>query len=585
MTVRIGEVPATADVVVIGSGFGGSVVAEKLAREGKFPRVCVVERGKAYPPGSFPRTPGAFTGNFWDPSEGLHGLFDVWSLRGLEAIVASGVGGGSLIYANVMLRKPEEWFCQPHPYRPGVYEHWSFDRTDLDPHYTSVEKFLGVQKLPDADADGGGAGLDPAYLIPKVQRFRRAGTAEVPVHYAPLAVRFRDANGDPVIGAAVPNADYPNMFGVPRRTCRLCGECDVGCNEGSKSSMDHTYLSSAIHHGATVHQRTEVRSISRDGDEFIVGVVVHDPKTERTPGGDGRKIDTSKLKIHPIRTRQVVLAAGTFGTSYLMLRNQDALGIANPALGTRFCGNGDLLGFILNVGQHLEGWKGPVISSYLEYPGTDEGDYRMLIQDAGYPEFAAWLVESALALKRLPAISKAVAGLAWSRLRHRDTGLSGEFAELLGNPRVTVRGMPVLGMGMDVPDGTFHLRKSRRKTLLDSTWSLRTSEDYFEALKCKMEAVACAVGGGYKVSPTYHLRRVISVHPLGGCPADTSESRGVVDSYGRVRGVPGLWVCDGSVFPGPVGANPSLTIAAFADRAAGKMASLAGSRSEWPEVN
>ena len=91
------------DAVVVGSGFGGSVTAYRLAEAGM--RVCVLERGKAYPPGSFPRSPWQIGRNFWDPSEGLHGVFDVWSFRGLGGVVASGLGGGSLLWSNVVLRK------------------------------------------------------------------------------------------------------------------------------------------------------------------------------------------------------------------------------------------------------------------------------------------------------------------------------------------------------------------------------------------------------------------------------------------------------------------------------------------------
>src|ERR671933_204846 len=96
------------DAIVVGSGFGGSVTAYRLAEAGK--RVCVLERGKAYPPGSFPRSPFKMKRNFWDPSEGLHGMFDVWSFRGLGAVISRGLGGGSLIYSHVLLRTDEKWF-------------------------------------------------------------------------------------------------------------------------------------------------------------------------------------------------------------------------------------------------------------------------------------------------------------------------------------------------------------------------------------------------------------------------------------------------------------------------------------------
>src|SRR4051794_16490931 len=113
------------DAVVVGSGFGGSVVACRLAEAGR--SVCVFERGKRYPPGSFPRRPDEMARNFWDPDEGLHGLFDIWSFRHIESVVSSGLGGGSLIYANVMLRKDEHWFVRDTG-SAGGFESWPVTR-------------------------------------------------------------------------------------------------------------------------------------------------------------------------------------------------------------------------------------------------------------------------------------------------------------------------------------------------------------------------------------------------------------------------------------------------------------------------
>ena len=96
------------DAVIVGSGFGGSAMAYRLAEAGM--SVRVLERGKVYPPGSFPRAPHEMKNNFWDPSEGLYGLFNPWSFDRLGAVVSSGLGGGSLVYANVLIRKDEEWF-------------------------------------------------------------------------------------------------------------------------------------------------------------------------------------------------------------------------------------------------------------------------------------------------------------------------------------------------------------------------------------------------------------------------------------------------------------------------------------------
>jgi cholesterol oxidase len=132
----------TVDTLVVGSGFGGAPVACRLAEAGV--EVCVLERGRAWPPGSFPRSPAAVGRNFWDPSEGLYGLVNPWSFRHLEAVVASGLGGGSLIYANVLLRKDARWFEENDP--PGY--RWPLGYDDLLPFYVKAERELGGEPYP-----------------------------------------------------------------------------------------------------------------------------------------------------------------------------------------------------------------------------------------------------------------------------------------------------------------------------------------------------------------------------------------------------------------------------------------------------
>lgn len=543
-------IPPEIECLVIGSGFGGSVMAAALAEAGT--RVCVFERGRAYPPGSFPRTPDAMAENFWDPSAGLLGLFNVWSFTHMAAVVSSGLGGGSLIYANVMLEKPAEWFTQPRPDGIGE-ETWSFDAADLADHYTAVREFLGVQTMP---ADFAAADS------PKTTRFLEA--SEGAGSFAPLAVRFTDADGTPAVGAPLPPADYGSIFGSPRRsTCRLIGECDIGCNEGAKSSMDHTYLSKAHFDGASIHVLTEVKTIARrpaaQGDPYLfdVGYVVHGDATGPRSG--------------TIKAKRVILAAGALGTTYLMLKNSTELEMpATSPVGERFCGNGDLLSLAKPPdgpdGTDFEATRGPVITAYREF---DDPDVRMTVQDGGVPTIVLWLLKTLEVPSVFHRLVDESLRYVWQRIiGSNDDNLSAELSRIIGRSSPIGRSLPLLAMGTDVPDGTLSLDDA---DVLQNSWSMASSEQYFTAVRQRMNALRLRLGAMIQPTATPAVDQVVTVHPLGGCPADTSRFGGVVDSFGRVHGVPGLWITDGSVFPGPVGVNPSLTIAAFASRAAEKL--------------
>ncbi|MFK8844256.1 NAD(P)-binding protein [Streptomyces sp. Ac-502] len=176
--------PERVGALVVGSGFGGSVAAYRLAEAGL--SVVVLERGRAYPPGSFPRTPAELGRALWDPSEGLYGLFDVWRFGGCDSLVSSGLGGGSLIYANVLLRKEPRWFVRREELPGGGHECWPLTRADLDPHYDAVESVLRPVPYP--------VDTEPYARTPKTRALREAaGRAGLPWSPAPLAVSFAPA--------------------------------------------------------------------------------------------------------------------------------------------------------------------------------------------------------------------------------------------------------------------------------------------------------------------------------------------------------------------------------------------------------
>jgi len=547
------------DALVVGSGFGASVAAYRLASGGR--DVVVMERGRAWAPGDFARSPAEMGRNFWDPSEGLYGLFDAWTFRGLEGLVSSGLGGGSLIYANVLLRKDERWFVHESPLPGGGYEHWPLSRADLDPHYDEVERMLSGTPYPYQDT-------------PKTLAVERAAVAlGMPAVRPPLAVTFARPGEDPTPGRELPPAPYGNVHderGV-RRTCTLCGECDLGCNSGAKNSLDHTYLSAARDAKADLRTHHEVRGVRPlDGGGYLVTYVEH------VPGADGPTA-THDLPERHLVARRVVLGAGTFGTTFLLLRSRGSLPALGPALGTRFSGNGDLLTLLLGCSRDglplaVDGGTGPVITTAVRTPDALDGDGATgrgaYIEDAGFPGFLGWLVETA----QLRTVARRAAAFAWQVARNRTlasgrSNISASLASLLGDGRLSSGSLPLLGMGRDVPDGRMSLHDGR----LAVDWTTATSRAYFADLRARMAAIGDELGAHLQDNPLWWAKRVVTVHPLGGAPVGRHVGEGVCDEYGEVRGHPGLHVLDGAAMPGPVGANPALTIAAMSDRACTRM--------------
>ncbi|NDU76710.1 FAD-binding protein [Actinomadura sp. DSM 109109] len=548
------------DAVVVGSGFGGSVTAYRLAEAGQ--RVVLLERGQPYPPGSFPRSPAEMGRAFWDPDAGLHGMYDVWRFKGCDSVVSAGLGGGSLIYANVLLRKDERWFVHDRPGPGGGHEPWPVSRADLDPHYDAVERMMGATPYP----------LDqvPYDDTPKTHAMQDAA-AELGLHSTlpPLAVSFAsEPGGTPGVSLPIADPAYGNLHGVPRRTCRLCGECDIGCNEGSKNSLDHTYLSAAAHHGADIRTSHEVKAIRpRRGGGYEVDYVHHTDLAAKK----------SRPPVQTVTCDRLVLGAGTYGTTFLLLRSRRAFPGLSSALGTRFCGNGDLLTFLLrakdrNRVRPLNASRGPVITTAIRLPddvdgvpGAGPGAY---IQDGGYPGFTDWIVNG---FDVRGELERAVEFL-WSRFREffkdaPDTNLSKELSDLIGDGALTVSSLPLLGMGRETADGRLRLRDGR----LAADWNAGTSEELFNRVRKTMQGIADVLGADYADNPMWFRKRIVTVHPLGGAPMGGHPDEGVCDAFGEVFGFPGLYISDGAAMPGPVGPNPSLTIAAQADRLATRL--------------
>ncbi len=569
------------DAVVIGSGFGGAVAAYHLVANTDL-RVLLLERGMPYPPGSFARIPRELSRNFWDPSAGLHGLLEMWSFSRVRALVSSGLGGGSLIYANVMLRKPPETFgADPS----NDYVPWPVTRSQLDAEYDHAAGVLTPNPLPAEYArsprEKGG--------VSKTQEFLAAARAGgLDPELAPIAVTFRAENGEASDSArAVPGEPFGarNLHGRPRHTCTLVGECDLGCNEGAKNSLDFTYLTRFLHEGRPKTEGAQPRSRiftcceatgiepAKDGG-YRVSYVEHraaraavqrrrELHDRGEPLLDPATDEASDEWTRTVTAGVVVVAAGTFGSTRLLLSSRPRLPRLSAQLGRRFSTNGDLLTVARECRAPNGSWRdldptyGPVITAYAEH--TADGR-RLWMQDAGGPGVSAWAWQAG----ELPRDLWSARALVPSLVRGRRGGrISRLMARALGSAEASSAMLPMLTMGQDVSGGRMRLEGDG----LALDWDPQgASRSYFASAVSLAERFAKGLGG--RLGPPLAARWApgLTAHPLGGCPMGADARSGVVDSYGEVFGYRGLFVADGSIMPGPVGPNPSFTIAAMAGR-------------------
>ena len=551
----------TYEAVVIGTGFGGSITACRLAQ--RWPgRVLVFERGRRYPMGSFARTPAEMAQNFWSVRHGEtgaatpedRGLFDVRKVGRMDAIVSAGLGGGSLIYANVFLEPPPEAF--DHPLWPR-----SCTPTELAPYYRVTREVLGARPVPLDDEDRRVRRTN-VFATTAERMGKRSTPADVMVFF-----------GDDPTTPLAPGTRAINRFGATQTSCTYCAECDIGCNVHAKNTLDLNYLHRAEHtHGATIvtdHHVDRIAALDAEGRP--------DATADGTHGYlvSGRDLDTGEVR--QVRANRVVVAAGTLGSVELLLRSRDVdatLPRLPEGLGEGFSGNGDFLMFVTGIDEAMDPSRGPVITQYIDHGLFEDAvPQGFVVEDAGYPTFLAWFVEGAK-----PKILKVRAVFDVGRrfvdrvIRGRSTGkLGARFGDLLRHG-LTEGSTVLLCMGRDSSSGTLRLG---REGQLDGRWSVRANRSLYRSILAAGDAFAkAAPGKGSIAAPTWWLpfRRNVTVHPLGGCRLADDPTAGVTsaapDDFGRVFGYQHLYVADGSLFPTAVGANPAATIAALAERVA-----------------
>jgi len=517
------------DVVVIGSGFGGSITACRLAQAGR--SVCVLERGRRWSNIDFPRSPSQLAQHaFWDRRAGRFGIVEYRAFRGMHVMQGSGVGGGSLHYFNVHLRPPAGIFSDPR---------WpaDIDLATLDPYYRLAADML-----------------DAAPLVPPPGRTLPARTTKFQeacrrIGHAPELVDIAVYTG---AGRRNPHG------GVPQLPCDYSGNCAIGCATHAKNTLDLNYLALAERHGAEVQPLCEAEQIEpRRGGGYRVAFNRLHPEQPglRDPGSVG--------------AGTVVVAAGTLGTNELLLRCRDRRGTLpglSPALGRGFSSNGDfLLAGTLTDGD-IDSSRGPSITAGADFA---TGQQEAYVEDLGFPDPLLWFIEGMLA-NATPTLNL----IRWAKLfLGGRLGIGGATDRLSHERERLFRGgrtrgfLPYLGMCEDAADGQLVLDERGH---LDLRWDPQRSLANFLELEDALRALSDALDGHYVPSPLWNppVRELLTAHPLGGCAMAEDPRNGVVDERCEVHGHPGLFVVDASTIPSALSRNPTATISALAERAA-----------------
>jgi len=509
------------DVIVIGSGFGGSVSALRLVEKGY--RVGVMEAGRRFDETNYPKTSWRLRSFLWAPMLGCTGLQRIHVLKDVVVLAGAGVGGGSLVYANTLYVPPKQFFEDPQ--WSGITD-WA---DELAPYYDQASRMLGVEDNPT---------MTPSDAVMKAIA-DDMGVGHT-FRMTPVGVYFGDGPGV--------EAEDPYFGGVgPRRTgCIECGECMTGCRHNAKNTLPKNYLGLAEDAGAVVHALTTVVSV--------------EPRAE-----GGYTVTTKHTGAWSKRTRtfsaeHVIFAAGTYNTQRLLhrMRDEGRLPRLSRMLGRLSRTNSEsILGAVAKSadadytrGVAITSSFYPDESTHVEPVRYGKGSNSMgLLQsvltrpEAGVPRWKTWTKEL------------------WKQRANA--------AYLLNVRKWSERS--VISLVMQPVDNSLTLTGARG---LLGRWRLTTNKDesnpaptYIPAAADVVERAAEKIDGVAGSNAFENFDAVLTAHFVGGCVIGADEESGVVDAYHRVFGYNGLHIVDGSAITANLGVNPSLTITAQAERA------------------
>jgi cholesterol oxidase len=530
--------PGVFDFVVIGSGFGGSVSALRLAEKGY--SVLVLERGKRYKDQDFPKTNWNLPKYLWLPALRCFGILQMSIFRDVFVLHGAGVGGGSLGYANVLMEPSDELFRNPS------WKHLADWKQELQPHYQTARRMLGVTPNPRQW---------PADQVLK----EIAGELGSQATFHPTSVGvFFGQEGQP--GQAVPDP-YFDGAGPDRSACTHCGGCMVGCRLNAKNTLEKNYLFLAEKRGAQIQPESLVSDVlplpAGQPDEARYQVVYHS--------------STAWLfkASRSIRARNVVFSAGSLGTLSLLFRCRDvhrSLPDISPRLGSLVRTNSESLLGSLSRDRQTDYSQGIAITSIFY------ADPVTTVEPVRYPAGASFMrlltapmIESGEHI--VVRFLKMLAQTCRHPLDFLRTHILPAWAE-----RTTIF------LVMQTIDNRLHMRLGR------SFWTLFrrglvTVQDAQNRVPSKIAVghevtrrFARKTGGIPEGSVLESLLNMpLTAHILGGCPMGLQPDEGVIDLDCQIHNYPGLYIVDGSIMPGNPGVNPSLTIAALAEYAMSRM--------------